>query len=121
MRLEESYLQNIIKAAEAIEKFLENIEKDEFLQNEMMQDAVIRRLTVIGEASARLSPELKKHYQKIPWKRMVGLRNIAAHVYFSLDLETIWSTATTQVEPLRKQVLEILQNEYPDFKPEAED
>ena len=116
MQLEELYLQDILESISNIEDFLQNIEKEEFLTSKLLQSAVIHQLMIIGEASARLTDELKARYPNTPWKKIVGLRNITAHAYFTIDWEAIWTTISTHLEPLRKEVREILQNEFPDFE-----
>jgi uncharacterized protein with HEPN domain len=121
MRREELRLQDIIESITAIESFLQNVEKENFEENELLQAAVIYKLIIIGEAATQISRKMKSNYPQVPWKKIVGLRNLAAHVYFSLDMEAIWSTATTRLKPLHDQISEILQNEFPDFKPEEDD
>lgn len=116
MQREKLYLQDIVEAISAIENFLQNIEKGEFLASDLLQSAVIHKLMIIGEASARLSDELKLRYPETPWKKIVGLRNITAHAYFTIDWEAVWSTVTNHLKPLRKEVTEILKNEFPDFE-----
>lgn len=120
MHHEELYLQDIIEAISAIEKFLHNIEKGEFLASDLLQSAVIHKLMIIGEASARISDELKLQYSQTPWKKIVGLRNITAHAYFSIDWEAIWQTVNNHLEPLSEEVKEILKNEFPDFELRSE-
>jgi uncharacterized protein with HEPN domain len=115
MQHEELYLQDIIESISAIEYFLQDIEKDKFLTSDLLQSAVIHKLMIIGEASARLTDELKLRYPNTPLKKIVGLRNITAHAYFTIDWEAVWSTVTNHLEPLRVEVKEILKNEFPDF------
>ena len=121
MRREELYLHDIVESIDAIGRFLQNIEKDEFLASDLLQSAVLNKLMIIGEASARLSDALKLRYAQTPWKQIIGLRNLAAHVYFSIDWEAIWSTVTTRLVALRGEVAGILKTEYPDFDPGDEE
>lgn len=116
MPREELYLQDIIEASNAIERFLKNIEEDEFLESELLQSAVLHKLSIIGEASARVSEDLKSRYSEIEWKAIVGFRNIAVHAYFTINWKIVWETATMRVAPLREQILQILQDDFPDFK-----
>lgn len=92
MQREELYLQDIIESISAIEVFLAGIEKNVFLGSDLLQSAVIHKLMIIGEASARLPDELKLRYPNTPWKKIVGLRNITAHAYFTIDWDAIWET-----------------------------
>lgn len=116
MPREELYLQDIIEASNAIERFLKGAEENDFLANEMLQSAILHKLTIIGEASARISTELKSRYSEIEWKAIVGFRNIAVHAYFSINWKIVWETATMRVAPLREQILQILQADFPDFE-----
>jgi len=116
MQGEELYLQDIIEAVAAIEDFLQNVEKADFLASRLLQSAVVHQLMIIGEASARLADERKSLYPQTPWKQIVGLRNIVAHAYFSIDYESVWSTGKSRPKPLDEEVLKILQNDFPDFE-----
>ena len=73
-----------------------------------MRSAVVHQLTVIGEAVARLSPEVKDPHPEIPWTDIKGLRNIVVHNYFGIDWAEVWSAATNDVPVLRSQLIEIL-------------
>ena len=116
MRAELLYLQDIIDAADSIDSFLEGISKDDFFKSNLIQSAVLQKLMVVGEASGRISAERKLKYLNIPWKQIVDFRNIAIHAYFTLDLETVWTTAIFNIPVLKKQISEILQNDFPDFE-----
>jgi len=108
MRPEILYLTDIVEAADAIGRFLNDVEKEDFLRDELRQSAVLQKLTVIGEAAARLSEEFRKRYPTVPWPRVIGLRNVAVHEYFSVNWEIIWVTATSNVPLLREQVAAML-------------
>jgi len=73
---------------------------------------VLHKLTLIGEATRRLSPELLSRYPEADWKAIVGLRNIVAHAYFAVDWSIVWTTATEDVPHLRATVQEILAKEF---------
>lgn len=116
MHHEELYLQDIIEASDAIEHFLKNIDETEFMKSELLQSAVLHKFTIIGEAAARVSEELRKHHSEVEWKTIIGFRNIVVHAYFSIKWEIVWETAKTDIASLREQISEILQNDFPDFK-----
>ena len=116
MRREELYLQDIIEAAAAIERFLENISKDAFLINDLVQSAILQKLMIIGEAASHISNELKNRHPQTPWKQIVGFRNIAVHAYFSVKWEIVWTAATINAPALRKEIAVILENEFPDLE-----
>jgi len=114
MRTEALYLDDILDAANAIARFLRNVEKETFLGDELYQSAVLQKLTVIGEAAARLSEEFRNRHSEIRWRGIVGLRNVAVHEYFGINWDTIWHAATQEVPLLREQIAAILAAEFPD-------
>ena len=114
MRPEKLYLTDIVDAAGAIKEFLLGQDFDEFERNEMMNSAVLQKLTVIGEAAARLSKEFTNRYSEIPWVDIVGFRNIAVHEYFAVRWDIVWVAATEEVPVLRNQVEKILGEEFQD-------
>jgi uncharacterized protein with HEPN domain len=114
MRTEALYLDDILDAASSIARFLNDLEKENFLGDELRQSAVLQKLIVIGEAASRLSVEFRTRHAKIEWPDIVGLRNIAVHQYFGVSWETVWYTATQDVPLLRERIAAILAAEFPD-------
>ena len=110
MRRDELYLADIIEATDAIERFLQDISKDDFLNDELRQSAVLQKLMIIGESAARLSQELKSQYPEIEWHDIIAFRNIAIHAYFTVDWRIVWYTAIHDAPILRKQILAILES-----------
>lgn len=116
MRSDALYLADILEAAETIEEFMRPMNRESFLGNKLVRSAVLQQLSVIGEAAARLSLELKQRFPEIEWADIVAFRNIAVHAYFSVDWPTVWTAATEDAPALRTQILRILRAEYPDVK-----
>ncbi len=114
MRTEALYLDDILDAANAIARFLRNVEKGTFLGDELYQSAVLQKLTVIGEAAARLSEEFRNRHPEIRWRGIIGLRNVTVHEYFGINWDTTWYAATQEVPLLREQIAAILAAEYPE-------
>jgi uncharacterized protein with HEPN domain len=114
MRTEALYLDDILDAADSIARFLNGLEKENFLGDELRQSAVLQKLIVIGEAASRLSTDFRARHATIVWPDIVGLRNIAVHQYFGVSWETVWNTATLDVPALREQIAAILAVEFPD-------
>ena len=108
MRTEKLYLADIVEAADAIARFLSDSTRADFLKDELRQSAVLQKFVIIGEAASRVSESLRAQYPDVPWKRAIGLRNISAHVYFSVKWDIIWTTATRDIPSLRVQVATIL-------------
>lgn len=109
MRRETQYLADILEAADAIERFLDGINREEFLQNEVLQSAVLQKLIVIGEAAARLPRRFKEEHSEVEWPDVVGFRNIAVHAYFSVNWSIVWNTATHDAPLLRTKMAGILE------------
>jgi uncharacterized protein with HEPN domain len=100
MRRDETYLLDILIAARKALKFVEGIDRDKFEDNEIIQNAVIRPLEIIGEASARVSKDFRKAHAEIPWQEMVGLRNRLIHEYFRIDFGAVWDTLHKDIPKL---------------------
>jgi uncharacterized protein with HEPN domain len=114
MRTEALYWDDILDAADGIARFLNDLEKENFLSDELRQSAVLQKLIVIGEAASRLSAEFRLRHAEIEWPDIVGLRNIAVHQYFGVSWETVWNTARQDVPGLRERIAAILAAEFPD-------
>ena len=108
MRPETLYLTDILEAADAIARFLDGVEKQDFLNDELRQSAVLQKLIVIGEAASRLPDSFQAQHPEVDWRDIVGFRNFAVHEYFSINWEIVWLTATQDVPPLREQVASML-------------
>lgn len=105
------FLEDIITSINKIEKYTYKIKFKEFLKNEMMIDAVIRNLEIIGEAVKNLPQEIKDKYPEVEWKEATGFRNILIHNYFGIDIETVWETIKKDLPIFKKKIEKILQTE----------
>ena len=88
------FIEDILEAIDKIERYIKSLTYETFAKNEMVADAVIRNLEIIGEASRNIPENVRERYADIPWKRMIGLRNITIHEYFGVDLGIIWEIVT---------------------------
>ena len=103
------FLKHILESIAEIEKNTENISKNKFLKTIQIQDAIIRRLEIIGEATRHLPASLKTKNPDIPWKKIAGIRDILIHGYFTIDLDLVWQTTKKDLPLLKKQILELLE------------
>jgi uncharacterized protein with HEPN domain len=110
MRPERLYLEDIVEAIEAIQRFLGGKTEDDFLSDELLQSAVLHKLTVIGEASARLPKEFKDLHPEIEWYSIVAFRNIAIHAYFSVEWSIVWVASTEDAAALKAQIEPLLRD-----------
>lgn len=104
------HLAHIVECIDAIAGYIAGLDKDSFLNDELIQDAVQRRLGIIGEAVKNLPPDLRSQYPDIPWRRIAGMRDKLIHDYFGVDLDLVWAVSTSLLPPLKGRLEEIAKN-----------
>lgn len=109
MREDAIYLKHIHEAVERLEQYLTGVDKVKFLETPLIQDGVIRQIEIIGEATKRLSNDLRLAYPDIAWKDIAGMRDKLIHAYFGVNIEQVWLTAVNDVPILKKRVADILE------------
>lgn len=97
-------IEDILQAIEKIESYLKGMTMTQFKKNDMVIDAVVRNLEIIGEASKNIPPNIRRSYSDIPWESMYGMRNILIHEYFGVDTKIVWHTAKKNLPSLQKQL-----------------
>lgn len=110
MKNDNLYLEHILECINKILSYSANLTYEEFLKNEMLQDAVVRNLEIIGEASNKISEETKKKNPDIPWKPIIGMRNRLIHDYFGVDNGAVWQTLIEDLPALKEKILKITNN-----------
>ena len=101
------YLGHILKAIERIDRYTAEMDEFAFLANELVQDAVIRNIEIIGEASnniQRAAPEFAALHDEIPWLVMYTMRNRVSHGYDKVDMEIVWRTVKSDLPILQAQM-----------------
>jgi len=104
------YLEDIMEAITKIEKYMGNLIFEEFRKNELVIDAVIRNLEIIGEAVKRMPKEVKEKAPDIEWKKVAGLRDVLIHEYFGVDLEILWDIVKNKLPELKRKVSQLLES-----------
>mgnify|MGYP002624423018 CR=1 FL=1 len=101
-------LQHVLDAIETIEDYISSADFEAFSENSMMRDACIRQLQVIGESCKNVHAELREKYPDVPWRQIVGLRNIVIHEYFGVDEKVIWEVIQQDLPVFKQQVADII-------------
>jgi uncharacterized protein with HEPN domain len=86
MKDDSIYLEHVAKALQKISDYIQNKTEKDFLEDSIIQDAVIRQFEIVGEATKRISKELKEKYPDVPWKWMSGMRDVLIHDYIDVDI-----------------------------------
>jgi uncharacterized protein with HEPN domain len=107
MRDPKERLQDILQAIEAIDRY-RACERGEFDQNEMLQVWFLRHLQIIGEAARHVPDEVRGMAPDIPWNKIIGMRNILVHGYFTIDLDIVWNAVQQDVPLLKPAVVALL-------------
>ena len=90
-------LRDILAAARLIASYVNDTSEEDFRADPQKQDAVIRRIEIIGEATSHLSDETRREVPALPFRKMRGMRNIVAHDYANVDMGIVWQVATVHI------------------------
>ena len=102
------FLRHIFECIEKIDEFTNKISEDEFMKSVQIQDAVMRRLEIIGEATKNLSNHFREKHRAIPWTQMARMRDKLIHGYFGVDLMTVWEVVEEDLPDLKKKISKLL-------------
>ncbi len=109
MQRDREYSTDILEAAKIALNYVSGMDRNEFLGDLQCQDAVIRRLEIIGEAARRISVKTHEDHPDLPWSDLIGMRNIMIHEYDDVDLYIVWETVRIDLPPLIDAMENILQ------------
>ncbi|OGY54755.1 MAG: hypothetical protein A2951_01995 [Candidatus Buchananbacteria bacterium RIFCSPLOWO2_01_FULL_56_15] len=98
------YLDDIKTAIDKIDRYSKGLSFDLFSRDNLVVDAIVRNLGVIGEAAKNIPNDFKEEHQDIPWNKIAGMRNIIVHEYFSVDAEILWKTIKQDIPELKKLI-----------------
>jgi uncharacterized protein with HEPN domain len=114
MRRDRERLRDMVEALDSLEKIIGDTNEAQFRSSDIQYYAVAQLLTVVGEAAARVSTELKEKFPAVEWRTIVGFRNVLVHQYFSVLRPMVWQVATVEARTLRGQITGILDAEFPE-------
>ena len=104
------YLRDMLDAIERIRVYTAE-GKEAFLADEKTQDAVIRQLSILGESARRVPPGFRSKHPELPWRNIVGMRNILIHEYSDTSIRRVWDTVRRSLPSLRKAIEALLKKE----------
>jgi uncharacterized protein with HEPN domain len=102
MKDDKIYIEHILQSIDRIKTYLAGKDYKAFSDDFLIQDAVVRQLEIIGEATKRLSVKIKDNNPDVPWSDMAGMRDILIHNYIDVDIDIVWKTASESLSELKK-------------------
>lgn len=99
------FANDIIDSINMIQVYTKTLTKDEFLKSTLVQDAVLRRLEIIGEAVKKIPAEIRNNCPDVPWKQMAGMRDVLIHDYSGVNLDRVWLTVKQDLPELRTKAV----------------
>lgn len=104
-RRDSDYLEDIQEAMQRIISYASDLSSfEEFTRDTKTQDAVIRNLEIIGEATKKLSDSVKQAHPQVPWREMAGMRDKMIHDYFGINYDIVWKVASDQVPKILQEI-----------------
>ncbi|MDO8467832.1 MAG: DUF86 domain-containing protein [Nanoarchaeota archaeon] len=101
------FVKHILDSTNAIKEFSVNLSKEELSSNRLKQNAIVREIEIIGEASKNISNKTKDMHQEVKWKEIVGTRDKMIHHYFGIDITLLWEIIKRDIPILEKQMQNI--------------
>jgi uncharacterized protein with HEPN domain len=107
MKSDSIYIEHILTSINSIQEYISELSLETFLKDRKTQDAVVRQFEIIGEATKRVSLELRDSHPDIPWSHMAGMRDVLIHDYIDVNYKIVWKTATEELPRLKKAIIKL--------------
>jgi len=101
------YLEDIKESIKKIEKYMRGVEFEDFSRDDQLIDAVVRNLSIIGEATKNIPKEVKSKNTDVAWREIKGMRNKVIHEYFGIDEDILWKTIQEDLPTFKKQIAKL--------------
>lgn len=103
------FLKDMLEGIQKIMKYTKGKSYEEFVNDELLVDGVIRNLEVLGEAAKNIPQSFRKNYPDVEWKKIAGLRDILIHEYFGIDYEVLWDIIQNKIPKINEDIQVILE------------
>jgi len=110
MKSDKIYILHIIDSMDQISDYTDQISPEEFKDNRLIQDAVVRNFEIIGEADKNVSDQTRDRFSLIPWKKMAGMRDKLIHNYMGVDLDAVWNTIEEIIPSMRQELQNVVRS-----------
>lgn len=87
---DDAWLLDMLQSARKALSYARGLSENQFMTDSLRQDAILRQLTILGEASKKISNELRTAHPEVPWKKVAGFRDVVVHDYFGVNLKEVW-------------------------------
>ena len=101
------FIQDILGSIKDIEIFSKGLTKEKFTSNKLKQNAIIRSLEIIGEATKNIPDSFREKYLDVPWKKIAGFRDILSHAYFGVSMDRVWNIIEKDLPILKEEIKKI--------------
>jgi uncharacterized protein with HEPN domain len=113
MQRDALYVADLVENTRTICDYLDGITREQWDENQVLRDAVLYRMLLLGESASALPDSLRDRYPEVAWRHIRAFRNLAVHKYFSIDWAIVWQIGQEEVPVLAGQARDILRAEFP--------